>query len=72
MQYDAPGNERLGATDVLGVSFTVGELIACLSRLNPNLPIVSGRNNERGIALHNHAFIDPADDYISYTHLNSL
>src|ERR1700731_4623521 len=30
-----PGGERLGPTDPLGVAFTVGELIAHLSRLNP-------------------------------------
>lgn len=64
--------ERLGASDVLGVSFTVGELMATLSRLNPKLIIVSGRNNERGIALHHHAFINPAMDYVSFTHLTTL
>ena len=66
-----PGGERLGPTDPLGVAFTVGELIAHLSRLNPTLPVFSGRNDHRGIALHHHAFVDPSKDYVSFTHLNS-
>lgn len=66
---DAPQGERLGPTDVLGVSYTVGELIIRLSRLNPDLPVFSGRNNKRGIALHYHSFVDPHNDYVSYTHI---
>jgi hypothetical protein len=50
--------ERLGTSDVVGVSFTVGDLITRLSGLNPNLRIFSGRNNQVGIALHHHAFVD--------------
>jgi hypothetical protein len=61
--------ERLGPSDVMGVSFMVGELIIQLTKLNPALPIVSGRNNQRGIAIHHHAFVDPSQDYISFTHL---
>lgn len=72
MQHKRPMDEvRLGPTDPLGVAFTVADLVACLIRLDRDLPIVSGRNNEKGIALHLHTFVDPAEDYISFTHLNS-
>ena len=72
MQHKAPNSDvRLGPTDPLGIAFTVSELIARLVRIDRDLPIVSGRNNERGIAFHLHTFVDPADDYISFTHLNS-
>jgi len=54
-----PKGERLGPSDVMGVSFTVGELIVRLSQLPAALPIFSGRNNHPGIALHHHAFVDP-------------
>ena len=64
-----PEGERLGPTDPVGVAFTVGELIIHLSRLKPELPIISGRNNQRGIALHHHAFVDPSKDYLSFTHI---
>jgi hypothetical protein len=50
------------------VSFTVRELMAWLSRLNPDLRIFSGKNNQPGIALHHHAFVDPHQDYVSFTH----
>ena|SRR6266478_2237373 len=66
---DVPKGERLGPSDVVGVSFTVGELIMRLSRLSPDLPIFSGRNNKKGIGMHHHAFVDPSKDYISFTHL---
>jgi hypothetical protein len=72
MQHESPDDKRLFPSDVIGVSFTVGELIAKLSRLDAELPIVSGRNNEKGIALHHHAFVNPAMDYVSFKHLNSL
>lgn len=71
MQKDAPQGERLGQSDVMGVSWTVGELILCLAKLNPELPIFSGRNNKRGIALHHHGFVDPSKDYVSFTHLET-
>lgn len=67
----APQGERIGPSDIVGIANTVGELIAHLTRLNrPDLPIYSGRTNERGIALHRHALIDPSQDYISYTHIH--
>lgn len=69
----APKGERLGPSDVLGVSFTVEELIVRLlkiAELSPNLPIFSSHNNHRGIALHHHAFVDRTKDYVSFTHLN--
>jgi hypothetical protein len=66
----APQGERIGPSDVIGIANTVGELIAHLVRLNrPDLPIFSGRTNERGIALHRHALVDPSLDYISFTHI---
>jgi hypothetical protein len=65
----APQCERLGPSDPVGVVYTVGELIIRLTELNPGLPIFSGRNNQRGIALHHHAFIDPSKDYVSFTHI---
>jgi len=68
-ENDAPDGERLGPSDVIGVCLTVGELLTALSRLNPDLPVFSGRNRTRGIALHHHAFIDPSVDYVSFTHL---
>jgi hypothetical protein len=72
MQHYGPSNEsRLGPTDTLGVAFTASELVGYLLRLDRDLPIVSGRNNEKGIALHLHTFVDPSQDYISFTHLNS-
>jgi hypothetical protein len=70
MQHKAPDQERLGPTDPLGTSFTVSQLMACLIRLDRDLPIISGRNNEPGIALHLHTFVDPKEDYISFTHIN--
>ena len=69
----APKGERLGPSDVLGVSFTVEELIVRLAKiaeLSPNLPIFSSHNNHKGIALHHHAFVDRTKDYVSFTHLN--
>jgi hypothetical protein len=69
----APQGERLGPSDVLGVSFTVEELIVRLvkiAELSPNLPIFSSHNKNRGIALHHHAFVDRTKDYVSFTHLN--
>lgn len=66
---DAPQGEHLGQSDVIGVSYTVGELIMRLSKLSPYLPIFSGRNNQVGIALHHHAFVDPSKDYVSFTHI---
>jgi hypothetical protein len=72
VQHKGPSNEvRLGPTDPLGVAFTTADLVARLLRLDRDLPIVSGRNNEKGIALHLHTFVDPSDDYISFTHLHS-
>jgi len=71
MTENEPKNERLGPSDPVGVCYTVRELIIRLSRLNPDLPIFSGRNNSKGIALHHHAFIDPSKDYVSFTHLES-
>jgi hypothetical protein len=69
---DAPKGEQLGPSDPLGASYTVGDLIRCLRRLNPELPIYSVRNNKLGIGLHHHAFVDSSKDYVSYTHLEYL
>lgn len=69
MQHESRDEGRLGPTDPLGVSHTVAELIECLLRLNRDLPIVSGRNNERGIALQLHTFVDPSDDYVTFTNV---
>jgi hypothetical protein len=66
---DAPHGERLGPSDVVGYASTVGEIILRLARLNPELPVFSGRNNKRGIAFHHHAYVDPSNDYVSYTHV---
>ena len=63
----APDGERLGPSEVVCVAITVGELMDSLSRLNPDLPIYSGRNNKRGIVVHLHPLIDPSHDYVSYT-----
>jgi len=68
-QNDAPQGERLGPSDMAGVFFTVGELIIRLSQLRLDLPIFSGRNNKKGIAMHHHAFVDPTKDYVSFTHI---
>jgi hypothetical protein len=66
----APQGERIGPSDLVGIANTVGELIAHLVRLNrPDLPIFSGRTNERGMALHRHAMVDPSLDYVSFTHI---
>jgi hypothetical protein len=62
----------LGSTDPLGVAFTVGDLLLLLARLGRDFSIVSGRNNEVGIALHHHAFVDPQNDYVSFTQINTL
>jgi hypothetical protein len=62
--------ERLGSPEVLGVSFSVGELILRLSQLNPALPIVSGRSNNAGIAIHLHDLMDPSKDFVSFNHLD--
>jgi hypothetical protein len=72
MQFKGREGEPLGVSDILGLSFTVGELLLRLGELNPKLPIVSGRNNEIGIALHHHAFVNPSNDYVSFTQLNCL
>lgn len=69
-QDDTLEGERLGPPEVVGVSFTVGELILRLSQVNPALPIVSGRNNNAGIAIHQHDLIDPSKDFISFNHLD--
>jgi hypothetical protein len=69
----APLGERIGPSDVVGIANTVGELIDCLVQLNRrDLPIFSGLTNERGIALHRHALVDPLLDYISFTHIEHL
>jgi hypothetical protein len=67
-QDDTPEGERLGSPDVVGVSFTVGELILRLSQLNPALPVVSGWNNNAGIAIHQHNSINASMDFISFNH----
>lgn len=72
-QVDAPQDaqdERIGSPEVVGVSFTVGELILRLSQLNQALPIFSGRNNRAGIAIHQHDLIDPLRDFVSFNQLD--
>lgn len=70
--YLAPKGERLGPSDTIGVFFTVGDLIARLATLKPELKIFSGRNNQAGIALHHHSFVDPSKDYVSFTHIEHV
>jgi hypothetical protein len=62
--------ERLGSPEVVGVSFTVGELILRLSQLSQALPIFSGRSNKAGIAIHQHDLIDSSKDYVSFNHFD--
>ncbi|MGA2535437.1 MAG: hypothetical protein ABSF53_05445 [Terracidiphilus sp.] len=62
--------ERTGSPEVVGVSFTVGELILRLSQLNPTLPIRSGRSNSPGIAIHEHDLIDSSKDFVSFNHFD--
>jgi hypothetical protein len=62
--------ERTGSPEVVGVSFTVGELILRLSQLNPALPIISGRSKKPGIAIHEHDLIDSSRDFVSFNHFD--
>ena len=62
--------ERTGSPEVVGVSFTVGELVLRLSQLNPALPIISGRSKLPGIAIHEHDLIDSSKDFVSFNHFD--